>query len=411
MSKKIYIAIILFFSVCQLQAQERINPDKVYDYIDYLASDRLEGRGTSEKGEEKAVRYIASQFRKSGLEPMGNDGYYFHFKYKKSRNPHGTDTSEDDRLEAANVIGFIDNGAPYTVVIGAHHDHLGLGYDHNSLDANPEGKIHNGADDNASGVAGVIALANYFSNNDIVEKNNFLFMTFSGEELGLIGSKKWCEHPTYPLNKITYMLNMDMIGRFNDSTKKLLIYGIGTSDVWKDAIEKNNTYFSIKYDSAGVGPSDQTSFYLKDIPVLHFFTGQHSDYHKPSDDIEKINIEGEVRILEFMIDIINTLDEKQKINFYKTANSESNKISFKVTLGVMPDYVFDGKGMRLDGVTDNKPASKAGLQSGDIIIQLGDYPVETVQSYMEALSHFQKGDRVKVTIIRKSEHIEKVVEL
>ncbi len=236
-------------------------------------------------------------------------------------------------------------------------------------------------------------------------------MTFSGEELGLVGSKKWCENPTYPLDKINYMLNMDMIGRLNDSTKKLLIYGIGTSDVWKEAIEKNNQYFSIKYDSSGVGPSDQTSFYLKDIPVLHFFTGQHSDYHKPSDDIEKINIDGEVQVLELMINIIHTLDGNAKLKFYKTANAESNKVSFKVTLGIMPDYVFEGKGLRIDGVTDGKPASKAGIQQGDVITQFDQYKVENVNDYMEALSHFKKGDKVKIILLRGTETIEKAVDL
>lgn len=390
---------------------QRVNLSQVYDDIEYLSSDYLEGRGTSEPGEEKTVRFVSSQFKKIGLTPMGNDKYYYHFQFKKSKNPHETEAISGKEYEAANVIGFLDNGAPYTVVIGAHHDHLGFGHDHNSLDPNPIGKIHNGADDNASGVAGVLALAEYFANNDIIEKNNFLFMTFSGEELGLVGSKKWCENPTYPLNKINYMLNMDMIGRLNDSTKKLLIYGIGTSDVWKETIEKNNQYFSIKYDSAGVGPSDQTSFYLKDIPVLHFFTGQHSDYHKPSDDIEKINIEGEVQVLELMINIIHSLDDNEKLKFYKTANSESNKVSFKVTLGIMPDYVFEGKGLRIDGVTDGKPASKAGIQQGDIITQFNQYKVENVNDYMEALSHFKKGDKVKIIILRGTETLEKEVEL
>ncbi len=396
---------------CFTAKAQRINPDNVYNYIEFLSSDYLKGRATSSPEEIKAARYIAKRFRQFGLEPMGNDGYYYTFTYKVSTNPHDTADVSGSPKEGTNVLGYIDNGAPYTVVIGAHYDHLGLGHDHNSLDANPEGKIHNGADDNASGVAGVLELARYFAQNDITEKNNFLFMTFSGEELGLIGSKKWCEKPTLPLDKINYMLNMDMIGRLNDSTKKLLVYGIGTSSEWKDAIDKTNNYFSVKHDSAGIGPSDQTSFYLKDIPVLHFFTGQHSDYHKPSDDIDKINIEGEVKVLELMIDMVNVLDDKPRLPFFKTQNAETNKMSFKVTMGVMPDYTFEGKGMRLDGVSDNKPASKAGLKAGDILIQFAELPVESVQTYMKALSNSKKGDKVKVIILRNGEKMEKEVEL
>jgi hypothetical protein len=407
---KILLFSFLFFGCFSIKAQ-RIDAENIYNHIEYLASDYLQGRATSSQEEIKAARYIAKKFKQFGLEPMGNDGFYYTFNYKVSKNPHDSTSPKTEPREGTNVVAFLDNGAPNTIVIGAHYDHLGLGYDHNSLDANPEGKIHNGADDNASGVAGVLELARYFTENEITEKNNILFMTFSGEELGLIGSKKWCDNPTIPLEKINYMLNMDMIGRLNDSSKKLLLYGIGTSSAWNDAIAKTNTYFSIKSDSAGIGPSDQTSFYLKDIPVLHLFTGQHSDYHKPSDDIEKINIEGEVKVIEFMIDLIQELDNKPKLSFFKTMNPESGKMSFKVTLGVMPDYTYDEKGMRLDGVSDNKPAAKAGLKGGDVIIQLAQFPIESVKDYMKALSTFKKGDTIKVIIIRNGVRMEKEVVL
>ncbi len=390
---------------------QRIDANRIYYHIDYLASDDLNGRATSSDDEIKAARYIAKKFRQFGLEPMGSDGYYYPFEYKVSKNPKDSTLAKTEPREGTNVVAFLDNGASSTIVIGAHFDHLGLGHDHNSLDANPEGKIHNGADDNASGVAGVLELARYFSENDISEKHNFLFMTFSGEELGLLGSKKWCENPTLPLEKINYMINMDMIGRLNDSTKKLLIFGIGTSSAWKDVIEKTNHYFSVKEDSAGIGPSDQTSFYLKDIPVLHFFTGQHSDYHKPSDDIEKINIEGEVKVLELIIDIVEALDSQPKLAFFKTKNAETPRMAFKVTMGVMPDYTYEEKGMRLDGVTDNKPAAKGGLQGGDIIIKIGDTAIESVKDYMKVLATLKKGDKVKVLLLRKGQPLEKEVEL
>lgn len=345
------------------------------------------------------------QFRMAHLLPKGAKGYASEFTFRKNPDPHDTATVNLPERKGVNVVGFLDNGAENTVVIGAHHDHLGLGSDKNSLDANSEGKIHNGADDNASGVAGVIELANYFSNNGKKEKFNFLFLTFSAEELGLIGSKKFCENPAIDLSKINYMLNMDMIGRLNDSTKKLVIYGVGTAPDFVPLIDEMKTDFSIKKDSAGIGPSDQTSFYLKNIPVLHFFTGQHSDYHKPGDDADKINYEGTKKILELIVKIIESTEELPKLAFTPTKNSEETKTAFKVTLGIMPDYVFEGKGVRADGVTDGRPAHKAGLLPGDVIIQLGETVVNNMQDYMKALSLFSKGNSAKIKVLRENKEL------
>ena len=408
MKKIIYFSFLLV-SMYQVNAQ-RISTELISNHISYLASDELGGRATSTKEELVAAKYIAKQFEGITLQPYGNNGFYYNFTYKLSANIHDTNTNGSEAKYGRNVLGFLNNDAKQTIVIGAHYDHCGYGHDGNSLDANPEDKIHNGADDNASGVAGVIELARYFSLNGIKEKYNFLFMTFSGEELGLIGSKKWCENPTYPLASINYMINMDMIGRLNDSTQKLLIYGVGTSPSWINAIEKTKHNFSIKYDSAGIGPSDQTSFYLKDIPVLHFFTGQHSDYHKPTDDANKINLKGEARVLEMIINLVYELDNKPKLAFLKTANNESTKMSFKVTLGVMPDYTFEGKGLRLDGVTENKPAAKGGLQQGDIIIQMDDVEIHSVQDYMKELNNHSKGDAVQILFLRKNEKLSTTVQ-
>jgi hypothetical protein len=393
-----WISLLCLSTTCTLA--QRISDELVMKHISYLSSDALLGRATSSEGERQAAAYIAQQFDAMGLLPMGSKEYYFDFTYRYNANIHDTSTFGIADKKGRNVIAFLDNHAPTTIVIGAHHDHLGLGQDKNSLDPNPIGKIHNGADDNASGVAGVIELARYFSNNGITEKHNFLFMTFSGEELGLIGSKKWCENPTIPLSTIHCMINMDMIGRLNDSTKKLMVYGVGTSDSWTNALEKANHYFALKFDSAGIGPSDQTSFYLKDIPAIHFFTGQHSDYHKPTDDAYKVNEKGEAKILEYIIDVIFHLENSVKMQFLKTKNSESMKMSFKVTLGIMPDYTFDGNGLRLDGVTDGKPAEKGGLQSGDILVKMGDSKIENIQDYMKLLQQFNKGDKVDVFILR-----------
>ncbi len=302
-------------------------------------------------------------------------------------------------MYSQNVAGYLDNGAANTIVIGAHYDHLGLGYDHNSLDANPEGKIHNGADDNASGTSGVIELARYFAENGVKEANNFLFLCFSGEELGLIGSKRYTEYPTIDLTKVSFMVNMDMIGRLN-AEKKIVIGGVGTAPDFVPLFKSITTGLSIKLDSAGVGPSDHTSFYLKNIPVLFFFTGQHSDYHKPSDDTELVNFAGTKQVLDLAAKAIQSLDKPAKLTFQETKANEDNTPRFKVTLGIMPDYTFEGEGVRADGVTDGKPASKAGIVKGDIIIGLGDMEVKSMKDYMKALAAHQKGDTVKVKVKR-----------
>ena len=398
------IAFTSFLGIAQ------INEKQIKKDISYLASDKLKGRGTSSAEEKIAATYIATSFKKSGLIPKGNDSYFFNFVFKKNSNPHDTSLLNISERSGINVIGFLDNSAENTIVIGAHYDHLGLGHDNNSLDANPEGKIHNGADDNASGTSGVLELANYFSKNNVKENYNFLFICFSGEELGLLGSKKWCDNPTIDLTKINYMINMDMIGRLNDSTKKLLVYGVGTSPTWVPLLKKTNTYFSMKMDSSGIGPSDQTSFYLKDIPVLHFFTGQHSDYHKPTDDVGKINLAGEKKVLEYIVELINQTNSLPKLTFSKTASPVSTKSKWKVTMGVMPDYTFEGIGMRIDGVTDNKPAFKAGIKIGDIVIELGGQKVNNVEDYMKALSKFEKGDKTIIGVKRGNENLSLALE-
>lgn len=413
--KKPIIVILSIVTSIQLNAQ-KISDDQIKKHIQYLASDELKGRATSSPEELKAAEYIAGQFRKYHLKPLKNQtnqpAYFYTFTYKKKKNPHDTSTAGMPEMKGIDVIGFLDNKAEKTIVIGAHYDHLGLGYDHNSLDPQPEGKIHNGADDNASGTSGMLELARYFSENKNFKSYNILFMAFSGEELGLIGSKKWTENPTFPLNKIYFMVNMDMIGRLNDSTQKLVIYGVGTSNQWVPMIDSVNKkfQFNIKKDSSGIGPSDQTSFYLKNIPVLHFFTGQHSDYHKPSDDVDKINFKGEARILEFIAQLIEySSQQSSSMIFQKTSAPKENKTSFKVTLGIMPDYTYDGKGVKIDGVTPNKPADRAGLKAGDIILQLGDIDINNMQDYMNALSKFEKGQTTKIKIKRQGEEVVKEV--
>ncbi len=320
-------------------------------------------------------------------------------------------TAEIVREEATgnNVIGYIDNKATNTIIIGAHYDHLGHGGEESLYRGEPA--IHNGADDNASGVAGVIELARYYSKVKS-KNNNYLFIAFSGEEKGLLGSGHFTKNPNIDLSKVNYMLNMDMIGRLKQEEPVVIISGVGTSDAWKVTMNYVNVPgLRTKTTESGVGPSDHTSFYLKNIPVLHFFSGTHNDYHKPSDDEPLINYSGELRILNYMVQLIDRLDDKGKLSFIKTkddTNEESPR--FKVTLGVVPDYGFEGQGMRIDGVSDGKPAQKAGLKQGDIVIRIGEIPVTDMMSYMKALGKFNKGEKATVVVIRNKEEVKAEVE-
>jgi aminopeptidase YwaD len=307
-----------------------------------------------------------------------------------------------------NVIGYINNKAANTIILGAHYDHLGYGEDHNSLYTGSTPMIHNGADDNASGTAALIELAKKLKKSSY-KKYNFLFVSFSGEELGLFGSKYFTDHAGLDLKTVNYMINMDMVGRLNDSTHGLTIGGYGTSPTWGKIINKNDTYFKINTDSSGSGPSDHTSFYKKDIPVLFFFTGSHKDYHKPTDDADKINYEGEVKIIQYIENVIAQTNQMEKLVFIKTREVSMGKSSFKVSLGIMPDYTFSGNGVMVDGVSENRPAIKAGIKTGDIITQLGEHKFSDVQSYMDALNKFNKGESTKVKLVRGKEEMEMVV--
>jgi hypothetical protein len=311
----------------------------------------------------------------------------------------------DKKRIGHNVIGFVDNGAVNTIIIGAHYDHLGYGEDHNSLYSGNVPLIHNGADDNASGTAALIELSKQVKNSKL-KNNNYLFIAFSGEELGLFGSKYYTEHPAIDLSQTNYMINMDMVGRLNDSTHGFTIGGFGTSPLWGSALIAADNYFKINFDSSGTGPSDHTSFYRKDIPVLFFFTGSHSDYHKPTDDADKINYDGELRLLKYIYDVIEKTNDKGKLAFTKTREvQQMGKRSFSVSMGIMPDYTFSGTGVRADGISEGKVAEKAGLKAGDIIIQIGDFKIPDVQGYMQVLGKFKKGDATKVTVKRESKEI------
>ncbi len=386
-----------------------VSDDHLKKHISYLASDELEGRLTGSKGEEKAGEYIANEFKKYGLKPYDGKSYFQKFEYSVRLNPHDSTSAKPN--SGRNVIAFLDNGAKKTIVIGAHYDHLGYNEHHHSTQMNSEGEIHNGADDNASGVAGLLELARIYSQNKTKEKVNYIFAAFSGEEDGLIGSKHMAETLKSKHPNVVTMINMDMIGRLNDK-KELVVGGIGTCPDFSAIVQKNKPAgYVVTEDSAGIGPSDHTSFYLKDIPVLFFFTGTHKDYHKPSDDEDKINYYGVRGIVDYIFRVSNELAEKDNLVFTKTKIKEGKKVSaYKVTLGIMPAYAETTDGLHVDGVMDGKTADKAGIKEGDIITKMGDCEVKDVYGYMECLSKINPKDIKEITLLRNGKELKVMAE-
>lgn len=396
--------LILIFLSLLISCNKEYKPEnKIKQDVSFLADDKLEGRQTGTPGELKAAEYIKDRFKKLGLTPKGTDGFYQSFTFKPKTNPHEEvkfTENADGTITGKNVVAFIDNKAKNTVIIGAHFDHLGYGGD-GSLYRDSIKAIHNGADDNASGVAVMLNLASKLKNTNT--NNNYLFIAFSGEEMGLLGSNYFVKNPTINTKAVSYMINMDMVGRLKDSA--LAVYGTGTSPIFKQTLKSHNNKFKLIQKESGVGPSDHTSFYLADIPSLHFFTGQHEDYHKPSDDTEILNYDGMAIISTYIFNVISDLNDNGKLAFRKTKNESEETPRFKVGLGVIPDYMYDGKGMRVDGVSEDKPAIKAGIKKGDVIIELGGNKVTDMMSYMKALSVYKAGDKTTVVLTRNGKEI------
>lgn len=559
MKKSILLFLVSFGLLTNAIAQdltkkEKKSLERIKSHVNYLASDRLEGRGTGSSGEKLSAEYIAEQFKKNKITPKGNHGGYFqefeivtlrmakdstallvdniplvlftdfyplsysvnrktvegnllevgygivapelnyndylgkdakgkiavinistpdsqqaHSKYinyislesrvkiaeskgaagvvfintgAKKDNPSGelAKISKPSSIpvffvnnaelmhelpgrmpivmksiilsitaKGHNVIAYKNNKAKHTVIIGAHHDHLGFGEIKGSREPGSNA-IHNGADDNASGTSALLELSKLLKKKKY-KKFNYLFIAFSGEEMGLLGSKYFVENPTINLNNSTFMINMDMVGRLKET---LMIYGTGTSPSWKDLIntisKDSSAVRKIKTSESGIGSSDHTSFYLDSIPSLHFFTGQHDDYHKPSDDIALLNLNGEVKVIGKIMQLITITPSAEKLVYTKTKDEDSRR-SFKVTLGIMPDYVYDSEGVKIDGVKDGKPAAMAGLMKGDIIISLAGEKIPNIEAYMKMLGKLDKGQKVEVIYIRNGSTLTAEIQL
>jgi membrane-associated protease RseP (regulator of RpoE activity) len=344
-------------------------------------------------------------------------------------------------------------------VIGAHYDHLGRGGE-GSL-APREGEIHHGADDNASGTAGLLELARLLSTQQSKPRRTIVFIAFSGEEEGLLGSDFYVNHPLLPLTNTVAMINMDMVGRLQES--KLIVGGVGTAAEWRSLIASENsadkmitgaldnrsdsqTYhvnvngqapaagfpvvigangqpvvtadisklpagsavspFVLTLNEDGFGPSDHSSFYSKQVPVLFFWTGTHNDYHKPSDTADKINYEGEARIVAFVERIIRDLDKSEQRPTYTLAKSDpQQRTGFRVYLGTIPNYADSNDGLKIDGVRDDSPAAKAGLKAGDKVVKLAGRDVKNVYDYTYALGEMKGGQEYEVVVMRDGQRL------
>ncbi|MDH7604586.1 MAG: M28 family peptidase [Melioribacter sp.] len=314
--------------------------------------------------------------------------------------------------KARNVAGYLEGNSPNLkneyLVIGAHYDHLGIDQLlSSSLYKGKDKQIHNGADDNASGTSGLLELAEKFSSIKDSIRRSIIFIAFSGEELGILGSTYFTNNLPIPQENIIAMLNLDMVGRL-DSEKNLTIIGAGTSSKWKDMLNKNNKYnFELNLSDAGSGGSDHQAFLNKNIPVLFFFTGIHSDYHRPSDDADKINYDGASDVIKFVFDIANEIQNYDaKIDFVKVSETvKRTSTRSRVTVGTIPEFGYNGEGYKISGVTEGGPAEKAGLKSGDIIIKFGPKKISNIYDFMYAISNYKPGDKVDVTILRDEKEL------
>jgi len=392
--------------------------------ITYLASDALEGRGTGTAGNDSAAAYIARLYGSLKLaqaEPStGKDGcpsdftegfrcsppYEQRFYAKSVAAAHAGLSSS---LPTQNVVAVIPGSDPALakeyVVVGAHFDHLGRNA-FNSMDPDSGTAIRHGADDNASGTAAVMELARLFAKHPT--KRSILLVDFSGEELGLLGSQYFVEHPPVPDEAMMVMLNFDMIGRLRDD--KLLVYGVATATQLKPLVDSMNTtvgHFQIIAQGDGWGPSDHASFYGAGIPVLHFFTDQHEDYHRASDVASKINIAGEARVIDYAAALVRDLgDRPARLTYVKAAPPQRAGMGSGAWFGSVPDMgAVSVVGVRLSGVTPGSPAEAAGAKKGDVIVEFGGDAVKDIYGYTAALAKHKPGDVVQVVVERDGQRV------
>ena len=374
--------------------------------VKVLSADELGGRMTGTAGADSAAAYMARRFAQAGLQaPPG--GWFQDFTV--SKDAPAVQHANLGELHGKNVIGILPGRDPVlrneTVIVGAHYDHLGLG-GFGAMDSpDSTGRVHNGADDNASGAAALLAIATRLRASP--PARTVVFIAFSGEELGLLGSDYYVKHPLYPLTATEAMINLDMVGRLKND--KLIVYGTGTAAEFPALLDSLNWYakFDLRPQPEGYGPSDQTSFYAAKIPVLHFFTDLHSDYHRSTDDWDKINAQGLVRVADFAAAMTTALANRPTRLTFVDVPPPAPKAGAAVTsgygayLGTIPDMASgEAGGVKITGVSKGSPAELAGMQGGDMITKIGDYDVADLAGMTDALRAYKPGDKVVVVVMR-----------
>jgi len=374
---------------------------------------KFDGAGNQSSGRDMPVFYCARQFAEqvfkaaSGVELAEVEAEIDKDLEPRSRElgawrAVGTANVVRERSEAKNVVGVLEGAGPLadeTLVIGAHYDHLGYG---GAESRSPKAReIHNGADDNASGAAALVEVARTLAARPEKLPRRVVFIAFTGEELGLLGSAHYVKQPLYPLDKTIAMLNMDMVGRLDG--RKLVIYGTGTAPELEPLEDRlcEQAGFKLTKHATGFGPSDQSSFYAQKIPVLHFFTGSHSDYHLPSDDFEKLNVSGMREVEQLVAATAVALCEEPKRPEYKEIQEKPRgRGGDRPYFGSIPDFAQEKPGYALTGVTKEGPAERAGIRGGDVIVKLGESRIGNLEDFDSALRKFKAGDRVPVVVQR-----------
>jgi hypothetical protein len=380
--------------------------------IHHLASDALEGRGTGTPGNDSAAAYAARRYAALGLQAAAPD-FFQRFNARSAIVAH----SGGAELATQNVVALLPGAEPalrgQVIVIGAHIDHLGRSKT-GALDPEAGDVIRNGADDNASGTAAVLELARLFRGHPT--RRSILFVNFSGEELGLLGSKYFVEQSPVPIDSIVAMLNFDMIGRMRGDS--VIVYGVATATELPEVIASANTKvgLTVRGVGDGFGPSDHSSFFVRGIPVLHFFTNLHGDYHRASDDADKINAGGTTRVIALAERVVRTIDGRNdRLTFVRSvtpAPLAGARTGSNVYLGSIPDMSApDVKGLRLTGVRAGSPADSAGMKAGDVVVEFGGKVVSDLQTYSDALYAHQPGDEVDIVVLRNGERLKLRVRL